>query len=254
MEDLEFGIALAVDAGKIMQSERQGRLQIKRKPDRTLVTHVDLAIQDLAIDEITRNFPGQTIIGEERSFGPDTAQSIWYVDPLDGTGEYVEGENAGTLTCGFGLAKQYNGRIEIGLFFNPFRDELYTAVYGLGALLNGQRIQVNNTPFTRGIAYDYSYWDGAQPDTRKLETLLGPTLKHYSAIYQSCVVALGRSAFSVFPGETKHDIAPGLILVSEAGGQVSDTEGQPHDWRGKVHGAVFSNGVTHQRVLNAINS
>jgi 3'-phosphoadenosine 5'-phosphosulfate (PAPS) 3'-phosphatase len=76
---LEFGRALAIQAGQIVQSEREGQLRIQRKPDRTLVTHVDIAIQDPAVDAVVRNFPGHAVIGEERSYGPRNAKHIWRI-------------------------------------------------------------------------------------------------------------------------------------------------------------------------------
>lgn len=251
-EYLEFGKSLALQAGGIMQSERQGHLRIQRKPDKTLVTHVDLAIQDFVIDAIQHAFPGHTVIGEERSYGSKDASHIWHIDPLDGTGEYIEGEDPAALTYGFGLAKQYEGALEVGLFFNPSKNELYTAAHGRGAFLNGKRMHVGRQQFVPGIAYDYSYWQGAQPDPRILGSILGSPLNHHSAIYQSCMVALGESAFSVFPGNTAHDVAPGAILVAEAGGRVSDLRGASHDWRSEIYGAVFSNSICHQQVLATV--
>lgn len=253
-EYLEFGKALAMQAGQIMQSERMRRLHIQRKADRSLVTHVDIAIQDLAIDAVVHNFPDHAIIGEERSYGSKSAEHIWRVDPLDGTGEYVESESADELTYGFGLAKQHGNQLEMGLFFNPSKNELFTAVNGLGAFLNDQRIRVNQQRFAHGVAYDYSHWEGAQTDARIFDAILGPPLNHYSAIYQGCMVALGRSAFSVFPGNTVHDIAPAAILVAEAYGKVSDLMGRRHTWSSELRGAVFSNGSTHRHVLEALKS
>lgn len=152
-EYLEFGSSLAIRAGEIMQSERDGYLDIRQKPDKTLVTKVDLVIQDLAIDEIIRSFPGHAIIGEERTYGSPDAEHIWRIDPLDGTGEHIEGGDPESLSYGFGLAKQRGNVLEAGLFFNPSKGELYTAANGLGAFLNGQRIRVSQDAFKPGIAY-----------------------------------------------------------------------------------------------------
>ena len=251
-EYLEFAQLLAVQAGAIMQSEREGGLRIRQKPDRTLVTHVDLAINDLVIDAIRQNFRGHRINGEERSFGPVDAEHVWWVDPLDGTGNYVDGEDLEDLTYGFGIAKQYRGDLEAGLFFSPPKDELFTGAFGVGAYMNGAPIRVGNHAFQTGIPYDYSHWEGAEPDGWKLEQQLGVPLGHYSAIYQGCMVAAGKSAFSVFPGNTGHDIAPATILVTEAGGEVTDGIGRLHDFTSELQGAIFSNGVAHSHVLNAL--
>lgn len=252
-EYIEFGEHLAAKAGEIMQSERDSRLHIQRKPDKTLVTQVDLAIQDLAIDEIIHTFPGHAVIGEERSYGPSDAVHVWRIDPLDGTGEYIEGTDSGLPTYGFGLAKQYRSTLEAGLFFNPSRDEMYVAAKGLGSYLNNERIRVNQAAFAPGVAYDFTHWQSRLGDAHVFEEVLGPALNYYSAIYQGCTVALGRSAFSVFLGDTAHDIAPAAIIVEEAGGKVSDVYGEPHNWRGEMLGAIFSNRITHTRVLEALS-
>ena len=251
-EYLLFAEGLAHQAGEIMQSERNQRLQIDQKPDRTFATNVDYSINDLSIDEIVRTFPGHRIIGEERSYGAEDAEHVWHVDPLDGTGEYIEGGDLTKLTYGFGIAKRYRGQLEMGLFYNPSKDELFTAVCGLGAHLNGARIRVNQQAFERGMSYDYSYWDGAPTDARFLDEKLGPPLDHYSAIYQGCMVANGTSAFSVFPGNTAHDIAPASILVHEAGGRVTDIHGNSHNWGGVLEGAIFSNAIVHDQVVNVL--
>lgn len=247
-EYLAFGKSLALQAGEIMQSGRNGHLRIKYKPDGTRVTDIDLDIQDLAIEAIAHNFPGHAVRGEERSYGPRNAKHIWRIDPLDGTGQYIDGGDTNELTYGFGLAKQYRNEIEAGLFFNPSKNELYTAARGLGAYLNDERIYVNRQRFAPGIAYDFTHWESSLGDAHVFEGKLGPALNHYSAIYKSCMVARGISTFSVFLGDTAHDIAPGAILVSEAGGQVSDLYGQPHNWRGDTLGAIYSNGITHATV------
>ncbi len=251
-EYLSFAEGLARQAGEIMQSERDQRLRIDQKPDRTFVTNVDYNINNLSIDEIAREFPGHRIIGEEGSYGPEDAEHVWHVDPLDGTGEYIEGGDPTKLTYGFGIAKRYRGQLEMGLFYNPSRDELFTAVRGLGARLNDSRIHVNQQVFERSMGYDYSYWDEALVDARFLDDRLGAPLGHYSAIYQGCMVASGASAFSVFPGHTAHDIAPASILVSEAGGRVTDVRGNPHDWGNILEGAIFSNTVVHDQVIDAL--
>ena len=251
-EYLSFAEGLAHQAGEIMQSERNRRLQIDQKPDKTFATNVDYSINDLSIDEIINAFPGHRIIGEERSYGPEDAEHVWHVDPLDGTGEYIEGDDPTKLTYGFGIAKRYRDQLEMGLFYNPSKDELFTAVRGLGTHLNGARIHVNQQTFEPGMSYDYSYWDGAPTDARFLDEKLGPPLDHYSAIYQGCMVANGTSAFSVFPGNTAHDIAPASILVHEAGGRVTDIHGNSHNWGGVLEGAIFSNAIVHDQVVNVL--
>jgi myo-inositol-1(or 4)-monophosphatase len=253
IEYLAFGAPLARQAGDIMQAERGGQLHVERKADGTWVTHVDKLIQDIVVDAILTAFPGHAIKGEEgkRWYGPRHAKHIWRVDPIDATREYMEGEDPDIFSYGFGLSKEYEGKLEAGLFFNSSRNELFTAGRGLGAFLNGERIRVNRQSFEPGMAYDYHYWEGAQIDTRILEPLLGRPLGYESAIYQGCMVALGKSAFSVFPGNTLHDIKPAEIIVVEACGSVIDAFGNPSS--NAMRGAIFSNGLVETPVLAALH-
>ncbi len=91
-------------------------------------------------------------------------------------------------------------------------------------------------------------------DLRYLDGELGASRGDYSAIYQGCMVASGKSAFSIFPGRTAHDIAPAAILVAEAGGKVTDIDGEPHDFRSALHGAVFSNMIAHCAVIELLDT
>lgn len=255
LEFLDFGTTLAEQAGYIMQEERAGPLHAVRKPNGTLVTRVERVIQDLAVEAILKTFPGHAVRAEEGkgSYGPRNAQHIWRIDPIDGSGEYVEGGDPDKVSYGFGLAKQFRDNVEAGVFFNPSRNELFTAARGLGAFLNGLPIHVNKQGFEPGMGYDYHYWEGAHVDARVFEDTLGPPLGYYSAIYQGCMVALGRSAFSVFPGSTLHDIAPAQIIVTEAEGEVTDAFGNPSTLRGKMCGAIFSNGLVGPSVQRTLH-
>ena len=236
-----------------MQARRNEHLSIQRKIDGTLVTDVDIAINQLVIVAIAKNFPGHTIIGEEKTWGSLHSDHIWRVDPIDGTGEYVESEMSTNLSYGFGLAKQFRGKNEMGLFLNPTTEELYTATSNQGTKLNGKKIEVGEHPLTPGISYDYSEWDGAKLDSTALRQMLGDPIGNYSAIYQACKVAEGESIFSIFPGSTKHDIAPGDIIVTEANGRVTDLHGVRFDYNSDIGGALFSNGLVHRAVLDILS-
>lgn len=253
-EYLEFSQSLALQAGEIMLSARQGIFTATRKPNGTLVTGIDFAINDLVIDAVAKCFPGHSVVGEERSYGQACAEQKWIVDPLDGTGEYVESEKTINMSYGFGLAKISSGIIETGVFYNPTTEEMYTAANGLGSYLNGAKINVNRYGFASDIPYDYSHWTGASIDVRNLEKTLGAPMGYYSAIYQACKVGEGKSTFSIFPGDTLHDIAPSSIIVSEAGGRVSDVKGKRHRFNETLNGAVFSNAFTHDDILRYILS
>lgn len=115
------------------------------------------------------------------------------------------------------------------MYFNPSTREFFKAEQGKGASLNGSRLRVARFvgPLVKGIPYDYCHWPGVQPDARVLDKTLGKPQDYGSAIYQMCQVAQGKSLFTVFPNDTRHDVGPGKIMVEEAGGIVENEHGGP---------------------------
>jgi myo-inositol-1(or 4)-monophosphatase len=254
-EYLTFGTELARTAKEMAEAAQRQGLKVSRKPDGTSVTDADIAISEMVIESIKARYPRHAVRGEELSRGSANAAEIWRLDPIDGTGEFIRGPQHGRATYGFGLSKERHGQLEMGLFLGMPRNELFTAVHGMGAYLNGKRIRVNQNIFRAHMPYDYCHWDGARPDLRFFDKLLEhKPIGNYSAISQACDVAAGRSSFAVFPGDTRHDIWPGRIIVQEAGGRVTDVRGNQHPRQGVPHGAVYSNGRVHEDVIRALRA
>jgi myo-inositol-1(or 4)-monophosphatase len=260
-DDLTFAINFAQTAGRYMVEARE-RALVSDKLDRTVVTDVDKAINRWLIEAVRARSDGRaSVIGEEESARIEGSEEEWVIDPVDGTGEYVDQSLSDSeRTSCVGIAKFERGRLQFSVVFNPFRDELFVADRGLGgAFLNGEPLNLRQTdagivPFAPGLPYDFSYWEGAAIDARSLEYVMDrPPIDSYSCIYQACMVAKGESAFSVFPGNTIHDIAPSALLVELSGGTVSGVDGQPLDWR-NLNGAVFSvNQDVHDGVIAHLN-
>ncbi|MGI9028095.1 MAG: inositol monophosphatase family protein, partial [Candidatus Saccharimonadales bacterium] len=223
-------------------------LQIDTKPNDTFVTNVDRAVNKLVIQAVRKAYPSHGVIGEEESFMED-ARDVWIVDPIDGTDDYIDGGISNT----FGIARRKDGELDVGLVYNPFTQEQYTAISGLGAYLNQERIHVNAATLEMKPIYNYGYWDGAKPDLRVIEDTYGPTSCYGSTLYQLCKLAEGELAFTIFPGNELHDVAAGAIIVQEAGGKVSDIQGQPVNWSDStVYGLIASNPLVHSSVVQHI--
>ena len=144
---LNFAIQTARDAGRVL-AERFGRnLVISNKSEIDLVTESDLASERLIIDRIRSYYPRHAILAEESgASGPgDHGQQSewrWIIDPLDGTTNYAHGYPCFCVSMGL----ECNGRLELGVVYDPIRDEVFTAERGQGAALNGRRIRVSPTP------------------------------------------------------------------------------------------------------------
>src|SRR5205814_7785927 len=144
---LNFAIQTARDAGAIL-ADRFGRaLQVSNKGDIDLVTEADLAAEKLIIERIHSHYPRHAILAEESGttagfeIFPGTSDWKWIVDPLDGTTNYAHGYPCFCVS----IALEHNGRLEVGVVYDPIRDEMFAAERGRGAALNGRRISVSRT-------------------------------------------------------------------------------------------------------------
>src|SRR6267142_6643024 len=143
---LNFAIQTARDAGRLL-AERFGRaLRVTNKSELDLVTESDLASERLIIDRIKTYYPRHAILAEESGVsGPaDRAgqdEWRWIIDPLDGTTNYAHGYPCFCVSIGL----EHQGRLEIGVVYDPIRDEMFAAERGQGASLNGRRISVSRT-------------------------------------------------------------------------------------------------------------
>jgi fructose-1,6-bisphosphatase/inositol monophosphatase family enzyme len=281
--DLRFMMRFAQHYGGYMVAERERAMQsVSLKLDRTVVTTVDTEINSRFIAAVEQRSDGRDAVhGEEASSEAaeiedggrikgwlarrrqDGRKKVWVIDPVDGTGNYIdESLEDEDLTACMGLAQFLGAKLRLSVVRNPFRKEEFVADRDLRAtFLNGRRLDLRQTPlgsaktFMSEMPYDYSHWDGAPLDARSTEDIMGhPPIGSYSAINQACDVARGESAFSIFPGNTVHDIAPGALLVELAGGVVSDPRGEKLDWR-NLNGAVYAvNPVVHAAVVECLQA
>src|SRR5918912_1739214 len=142
---LNFAIQTARDAGRVL-SERFGRvLQVSNKGDIDLVTEADLAAERFIIERIKSYYPRHAILAEEAEASGITHEGRsglkWIIDPLDGTTNYAHGYPCFCVS----MALERDGVIELGVVYDPTRDEIFAAERGEGATLNGRRIRVTET-------------------------------------------------------------------------------------------------------------
>jgi fructose-1,6-bisphosphatase/inositol monophosphatase family enzyme len=241
-----------------MFSARDRAIQ-SQKLDRTVVTNIDRELNEAFIREVQAAFGRHTVvIGEEASSGKLGSGSAWVIDPIDGTGEYVDTAVADEdrTTC-VGIALLEAGITQLSVVYNPWREEMWVADRASGRATRNDRVlnlqSRQHSQLSPLMSYDFCHWDNATPDTRLLESyMLHPPLGYYSAISQACAVAAGDSDFAVFPGDTLHDVAPGSLLIELAGGVVANIGGHQrgdlYDLRG---GTIYA---VNQKVCEGVAS
>jgi myo-inositol-1(or 4)-monophosphatase len=253
MASLERRVAVdaARAAGHLLHREHPRTRQVSFKGTSTnLVTEMDGRAEALVVDALLAAFPDDGILGEEGGARPGRSGRRWLIDPLDGTTNYAHGV---PIYC-VGIGLERGGTVELGVVYDPGRDELFVAERGAGAWLNDRRLAVSATPTldTSLLVTGFPYDIRTNPDNNLREYAAFAVRSRAvrrcgSALLDLAYVAAGR--FDGFWELTlgPWDVAAGMILVEEAGGRVTDLRGSPIDLdRPRV---VASNGRIHGEIL-----
>ena len=251
-EYLKFAKDIAYQAGKIMLKYFKQNNGASYKGDKTIVTLADTEINSYLIEKVKEQYPTHAVDGEEEQFGK--SNFVWVCDPVDGTAMYARHIPVAV----FSLALVIDGTPYVGVVYDPFTYSLYTAIKGKGAYKNGEKISVNNY-----ILEDIKtlchcdMWSKAEYNVCKVfEELRKKTrLNDIGSITRaSCCVASGEYSLTIFTG-TKHkhcDIAAVKVIVEEAGGKVTDLFGNEQRYDKSIKGALISNGIVHDEVIEII--
>jgi myo-inositol-1(or 4)-monophosphatase len=250
---LEVAIEVAQEAGKILREEAEHPPTISHKAEYDLVTQADRRSEALIVSRLQKYFPNHAIAAEEgtgKDVTKDAAEYRWHVDPLDGTTNFAHGYPCFCVS----MALARNQELLLGVIYNPIYNELFYAARGEGAFFNEKRMHcsevdaIKNSLLCTGFPnHDrhanpniHFYWDF---------TLLSHGVRRDgSAALDLAYVALGRfDSFWEF-GLNPWDTAAGVVLVEEAGGKVSDLQGQPYTLGGPS--ILASNGLIHKEMVN----
>lgn len=188
-----------------------------------LVTNIDTRSEQELIRRIKEEYPGHAILSEESGFSNDVSEYLWIIDPLDGTVNYAHHYPVFCIS----LALQFHGEIVLGIVYAPALRELFEAVKGQGAYLNGAKIQVGKIDeLSKAILATGFPYDKATDRENNLNYFnhLVPRINGIrrtgSAAYDLCNVAAGRfNGYWEFK-VNRWDIAAGVLMVEEAGGKI----------------------------------
>lgn len=249
---LNFVIQTARDAGRIL-AERMGRtLEISNKGDIDLVTESDLASEKLIIERIKSHYPRHAILAEESGEAvmvENSSEWKWIIDPLDGTTNYAHGYPCFCVSIGVERA----GRIELGVVYDPLRDEVFAAERGQGATLNERRIRVssieelNRAMLCTGFPYDVRERPHFARHFTNFTMQAQAVRRDGSAALDLAYVAAGRFDGFWEDGLSPWDVAAGSLLVEEAGGRVSNFGGLPLNIYSPQ--VLVSNGAIHEAMM-----
>lgn len=258
IREIVTGIARQAGAELMNRFEQPHQERAKRNAA-DIVTEADLASESIIVPALLQHFPDHHIVSEEGGGGgapADTAQYFWFIDPLDGTSNYASG--IPFFTVSIGLADR-NMTPLVGVVYDPFSDELYSASQGGGATRNGKPIHVSQTRAMQqamlctGFIYDsardplnnLSEWGMVNARSRGVR-------RFGSIALELSYIASGRLDGLWEKGLNPWDIMAGILLVREAGGNVTDYSGATGDTLYREGQIMATNGLIHQELMTTL--
>lgn len=249
---LDVATEAARQAGALHLYYRDQEFSVSSKSNFSdLVTFVDGEAEKKIREVILTVFPDHAVLGEE--MGQDReARFRWIVDPLDGTVNYAHGFPFSCVSIGL----EMDGVRTLGVVYDPNRDELFTAIKGQGAFLNGRRIKVSKTPLLHtpallatGFPYDVAKDPANLEKFARFLSMGLPVRRPGAAALDICYVACGRLdgfwEYKLKPW----DVCAGLVILEEAGGKHSNFTGGAYEYGLPL---VLSNGLLHQEMLEVL--
>lgn len=250
-KDLAFKAARL--AGEI-QRENLGKIEsVDYKSAFNLVTNVDKECERAILSILQEAFPDDEVLAEESGEKKGARNRRWLIDPLDGTTNYTHSYPFFSTSIGL----EENGQMALGVVFNAMTDEMFWAIKGEGAYINDRKISVSKVSKVE----ESLLATGFPPDTREtgydnmLEFKLITNRSHGvrrdgSAALDLCFVASGRSDGFWEMKLSPWDIGAGSLIVTEAGGKVSNLEGGPLDISsGHI---LATNGLIHEELISSL--
>lgn len=241
-------------AGALIRRKLAEPLQVTSKGFRDLVTDADLAAQEQITDTIRQHFPDHGFLAEEKNSDlPPSGPVRWIIDPIDGTSNYSRSLPIFCVSIAVAVAEE----VVAGVIYDPTGDELFSAVRGQGATVNGQPLRVSSTADLAEAIVGVDWGRQQAIRQRSLEALnrFAHQVRSIRALGSSALalawVAAGRMDLYGNYRLSAWDIAAGGLLIHEAGGLMSDLHGVPVRLVENTP-CVASNGLLHEQFLTLL--
>ncbi len=247
---LQVALSAAKEAGRLQKLQFGKAIQVEYKGETNPVTEVDRLSEKAIVRMIVEAFPDHDVLTEETPFEGKGSPFKWIVDPLDGTTNYIRGYPSFAVSIGLEL----EGTIQVAVAYQPILDELFWAEKGKGAYLNGNRIGVStvNSLDRSLLCTGFPYGIRENPDLylryfREFIIRSFALRRPGSAVIDLCYLAAGRFDGFWEMGLHSWDVAAGSLIVTEAGGKITDFQGRPFNVY--LDEILASNGRIHEEML-----
>ena len=242
---------LARQAGEILRSGYNQDHKVSYKGVIDLVTETDRASEEFLLGEINTRWPGSYIMAEESGVTLGDVDQSWYIDPLDGTVNYAHHIPIFSVSIGFAL----KGRMQLGIVYDPLRDEMFSAERGKGAHLNGQAIHVSDTTeLNRSLlvtGFPYDAWNTDHDNFSnfvRFGRMTQGVRRFGSAALDASYVAAGRFDGFWELSLKPWDIAACGLIAEEAGARVTNVNNLP-DYLSPPQSIVAATPGIHNKLL-----
>ena len=247
---------LARQAGEILRAGYNKDHQVSYKGVIDPVTEVDRASESFLLGEINTHWPGSYILSEESGVTPGNAEQSWYVDPLDGTVNYAHRIPFFSVSIGFA----HKGSMQIGVVYDPMRDEMFSAERGKGASLNGQALHVSGTTELQKsllvTGFPYDAWDTEHDNFAnfvRFGKLTQGVRRFGSAALDASYVGAGRFDGFWEISLKPWDVAGGGLIAEEAGAKVSNINNLS-DYLSAPQSIVAATPGIHSKILENLEA
>lgn len=239
----------------ILQTERffQSKENIKLLnpvEKRESVTKLDIEIEDFLIENLKNIEPGAGFLSEERGENRGKNNKFWIIDPIDSTNNFLL--NIPFFSVSIAYCKK--NIVEIGLCYFPRLKELFYAQRGKGAFLNNKTIRVSEKDKLKNslLLYDNQFYKTELTFTnlKKIVNEFFTVRISGCASFDICMVASGRAEARIFNDTKPMDFIPGSIILEEAGGKISNFDGNYPDFKDTK--IICSNNLIHENILNIL--
>lgn len=223
----QVAVRAAKKAGRVILEKRPGSITEKSRHD--FVTETDFLCQELILNTIKENFPNHSFIAEEDEYQENISDPAWIIDPLDGTANYIHDLKHSAVSIAFA----YQNELLVGVVYDPFKSELFTARKGQGAFLNGVQIHVSNVNSLNksliATGFPFKYPDKIDDYLKAFKEVMihvSGIRRIGTAALDLAYVAAGRFDAFYEGWLMPWDLAAGTVIIREAGGLVSDFNGE----------------------------
>ncbi len=250
---LETVISVARSAGSILAGEFSRIAKFETKGKHDIVTRADYDSESLIIEKLQAEYPDYGIVTEESPDIEGKSGYCWYIDPLDGTSNFITGNPY--FAVSIGLA--FENEIILGVVFNPISNELFYAEKGKGAYLNMEEISVSGRGDLSGsfVALAYAAREDKIRDgivlLERLVLLCRRVVVNFAPALDLCNIARGRIDALVDNGSTPEDHAAASLILTEAGGTLRNYDNA--SWDVNRTGIIATNHYIQKKLLTALD-